>query len=371
MRIALLTGAVGWRGAGASFAKVAGGLRDRGHETLLVTAAPRLTARFQEEGLPVVQLSARNTGPREVWALYRTLRRLRAQAIMVDTPRDLRLAAYATAPLGVRIVYRYNLNYRAARGHLADRMYARHAALLVYQSQFIRDDAVRQSPWLGARPSVRIANGYDTRRFAPDPERGSAFRAAYGIAAEEFVMLTPGKLAANKGHDTAFDALARLSSEGRRFTYVVLGDGIRESALRATADRSSFRTVFTGFLAPDDVAAALNAADLIVHPSPTEIFPNAVGEAMSCARPVIATAAGGTIELVGTDGVAGRLVPPRDPFALASAASGLWDDADRRVALGRAARQRIEREFPVSSMVDAYEAAFARVTGRAEGWRAG
>src|SRR6187549_2453663 len=112
MRIALLTSAGGWRGSGASYAKIAQGLAQRRHVAHLVTTSSRLTARFQQEGLPVSEIPGRNTGPREVRALWQVLRRVRADVVVVDTPRDLRLAAYATLFHRAPIVYRYNLNYR-------------------------------------------------------------------------------------------------------------------------------------------------------------------------------------------------------------------------------------------------------------------
>ena len=144
-------------------------------------------------------------------------------------------------------------------------------------------------------PAHRIPNGYDTTRFAPDPEAGRAFRASLGIAPDALVVVTPGKLARNKGHDVAFEALRRLGVRGRGpSVYVVLGDGIREDELRGLAGGLPMSTIFTGFMPPDRVAAALNAADLVVHPSSNEIFPNAVGEAMACGCAIVATDAGGT-----------------------------------------------------------------------------
>src|SRR3954467_4565423 len=125
MRIALLTSAKGWRGSGASYAKLATGLAARGHGARLVTTAGRLSDRFRHEGLEVTEIPGRNTGGPEVWALLRTLRRMSAQAVIVDTPRDLRLAAWATLVHPARIVYRYNLNYRRPRNALAARVYAR------------------------------------------------------------------------------------------------------------------------------------------------------------------------------------------------------------------------------------------------------
>jgi polysaccharide biosynthesis protein PelF len=121
--------------------------------------------------------------------------------------------------------------------------------------------------------------------------------------------------------------------------------------------------VFTGLLGSRDMIGAYSAADLVVHPSLQEIFPNAVGEAMACARPVVAADAGGTGELLGRDGTTGVLVPPADPGALAEAVSGLFADSARRRALGDAARRRIETEFPIERMVGAYEQALAEVLG--------
>src|SRR3954452_10536685 len=108
MRIALLTSAKGWRGSGASYAKLATGLAARGHGTQLVTTAGRLSDRFRHEGLEVTEIPGRNTGGREVWALLQTLRRMSAQAVMVDTPRDLRLAARGAPGHTSRRVYPLN-----------------------------------------------------------------------------------------------------------------------------------------------------------------------------------------------------------------------------------------------------------------------
>jgi glycosyltransferase involved in cell wall biosynthesis len=66
---------------------------------------------------------------------------------------------------------------------------------------------------------------------------------------------------------------------------------------------------------------------------------------MACGLPVIANAAGALPEVVGADGKAGRLVPPRDPAALAAAIQDVLADPARAEAMGRAARARVERVF--------------------------
>jgi glycosyltransferase involved in cell wall biosynthesis len=357
MRIALLTSAKGWRGSGASYAKLAAGLAARGHRAQLVTAAGRLSDRFRHEGLEVTEIPGRNTGGREVWALLQTLRRLAAQAVIVDTPRDLRLAAWATLVHPARIVYRYNLNYRRPRNDLADRVYARRVSACIYQSRFIQEDALLHEPWVLRVRGYRVPNGYDSDRFAPRPEAGIALRHFWEIPPGAHVVLTSAKLERGKGHDVALAALHQLRQRGLAIAYVVCGDGVLEPELRALAARYSLPVRFTGLLDIDALVAALSAADLVVHPSMREIFPNAVGEAMACARAVVAVDAGGTGELLGTDGMTGVLVPAKDPAAMASAVAQMLDDAPRRARIGSAARTRIQTVFSLRRMIDGYEAA--------------
>jgi glycosyltransferase involved in cell wall biosynthesis len=113
---------------------------------------------------------------------------------------------------------------------------------------------------------------------------------------------------------------------------------------------------FTGVRA--DVPKILAALDLFVLPSLWEGMPNAVLEAMAAGLPVVATAVGGTPEVV-MDGVTGLLVPPQDPSALAQAIERLLRDPDLRRTMGRAGRRRVEQHFDVRETVrqveDLYE----------------
>jgi glycosyltransferase involved in cell wall biosynthesis len=363
MRIALLTSAKGWRGSAASYAKLARGLAQRGHETQLITTSSRLTARFSAEELPVTEISGQNTGPREVWAVWRALRHLDAQAIVVDTPRDLRLSSLASLMHPAKVVYRYNLNYRRARNDLADRLYAMRVRACVFQSRFIQEEASRQEPWVVRVPGYRVPNGYDTDRYVARPAEAAAFRRKWDIPAVTPMLLTAAKLAGNKGHELAIRALDRVRRGGLDLIYVICGDGLRDAELRVLASSCGLPARFTGLLDTGELIAGLAAADLVVHPSPREIFPNAVGEAMSCARAVVAVDSGGTGELLGRDGTAGVLVPVNDAGALAAAVTALLRDPERRSRLGTAARLRIQSEFPLDRMIDGYEAALQQVVG--------
>ena len=328
-----------------------------------MTTAPRLTEAFRNENLAVTEIPARNTGGREIRALLRTLRELAAQVVVVDTPRDLRLAAWATLLHSVPVVYRYNLNYRRPRQHLGDRLYGRRVSACVFQSRYIEERALRHESWAARVRRYRIPNGYDTVRFAPRPAAAIAFREAWQIPASANLVVTASKLEQGKGHDIALAALWRLGPAAE-VVYVICGDGARDRELRALASDYQLPVRFTGMLDPDTLIAALSAADLVIHPSVREIFPNAVGEAMSCMRAVVAADAGGTAELLGSDGSTGVLVPPNDVVALSTAIGDLLSDPSRRSQLGAAARRRVETRFSVDRMIEGYEAALREVIGR-------
>jgi glycosyltransferase involved in cell wall biosynthesis len=105
----------------------------------------------------------------------------------------------------------------------------------------------------------------------------------------------------------------------------------------------------------------LPGLDALVLPSFTEGLPNVVLEAFAAEIPVVATATGGTPEVV-TDGVNGYLVPPGDPDALARRIGDVLASEERRRAMGRQGRQRIEEEFTFETQARGYARLFAELT---------
>lgn len=362
LRVACLTSARGWRGSGVSLAKIAAGLAARGHHSHMFAGSETVLRAFASLGLPTSFVPTASTGLREAWALRRKLAALGTDVILADRPRDLRLAALASLGRATSVVYRYNHSVLGAPLGLSTRLFFRRARGCIYQAERVRDQAVTRAPWLAARPSWVIPNGFDLARFAPDLEAGHAFRARYSIAPDAVLILTVAALERGKGHEVAMEALGRIDGSGRP-VYLVCGVGRREANLRADATRRRLATLFVGHLEADDLVGAYNAADLVVHPSQEDIFPNAVGEAMACARAVIASDVGGVGELLGRDGVAGLLVPPGDVAALAEAMRVLLADPPRRGAVAAAARARIEARGTLARMVDEYEAVFYQTVG--------
>jgi glycosyltransferase involved in cell wall biosynthesis len=90
--------------------------------------------------------------------------------------------------------------------------------------------------------------------------------------------------------------------------------------------------------------------DLVLLPSRSEGLSQALLEAMALSKPVIASAATGNLEVV-TDGVDGRLVAPRDPWAWAAAIESLLRDSMAARAMGEAARLTARQRFALDRTV--------------------
>ena len=349
----LLISAPAWRGSGTSFAKIATGLARAGHRPCLVADDPAVAARLQSLGIEARHLSLGRTGIREARQLAGTLREWGADFVLADSPRDIRLATLATIFRRVPIVFRYNLSGRSLPGDPVSRLLQRRITAVVYQSGYARERALRTSPWLGGIPSRQIGNGYDGDRLRPRPDAGPEFRIRHRIPAGQSVILSAAALFRGKGYPLAFQALASLG-QSLPFTWLIAGQGADRAALEAEAAGLNLPVTFLGSLSTDDLAAAMQAADVVLHPAPGELFPNVVAEAMALERAIVALDSGAVPELTGRDSRAGLLVPDGHPMALAEAVGELLRSPVRRVALGTEARRRLLAEFPLERMERAY-----------------
>jgi glycosyltransferase involved in cell wall biosynthesis len=186
------------------------------------------------------------------------------------------------------------------------------------------------------------------------PAEAAAARAELGLAPGARLMVYAGRLARQKCVDDLIDALDLLQHIRPDTVTLLIGDGPERTRLeeRAAAFRMLGRNVrFLGHR--QDAARWIAAADIVVLSSRYEGLPNVVLEAMRCARPVVATAAPGTTELV-VPGETGLLVPVGDHKALAAALRDLIDDPGRASRLGQACRDRVDRQFRADAMIEQF-----------------
>lgn len=204
-----------------------------------------------------------------------------------------------------------------------------------------------------------IYNGIDGAAFDPGllPRSSSAFP-ELSLPEDAARVLCVANLFPYKGHLDLVEAAARVVARCPRAHFLLAG---RDSGAM-TAVRARIATLrldgHVHLLGPrGDVPALLEAADIVVHPSHEEGFPNVLLEAMAAARPVAATAVGGVPEAV-VDGETGILVPPRDPERMAGAILALLSDPGRARAMGEAGRRRVKEKFFLEKTVREVEAMY-------------
>lgn len=358
--VVLLTAVAGWRGSATSFLKIALGLSGRGSAVRAIVGGADLARRFADAGVPTEVTSYRHTGLHAALDLSRRLRAARCDVLIVDTPRDLRIGVLAARMAGAQVLYRYNLSYRAAHTGIVERTYLRGAGGCVFQSRAVRSEFVRVYPSLAAHPYWLIPNGYSEAAGIADPASVVALREQLQLASDRPTIVTGAVLASGKGHALLFDAVQQLAAAGVAHSLVVCGGGGDAARIEADARARNVAAHFTGELDAAGMRAAYTLADIVIHPSEREVFPNVVAEAMAIGRAVIAVDSWGTPEVLGDAGV---LVPP-DSVALAAAAHALCVDPQRRTNLGTAARHRIREHFPLERMVDGYARVVAALANR-------
>jgi glycosyltransferase involved in cell wall biosynthesis len=205
-----------------------------------------------------------------------------------------------------------------------------------------------------------IHNSVRLDRFAqPDPA-GRALLHGYFRKVPRLIVGAAGRLSPEKGFQVLLPAAARIVGNDPSVGFVIFGEGALRARLASWIGEHGLhdRIVLAGFR--DDLDRLLPWFDLLVLPSFTEGLPNVVLEAMAARVPVVATAAGGTPELV-EDGVTGCVTPVGDSESLAAAIAAVLATEGRRRQMGSRGRERVEALFSFASQCRQYRALFEQL----------
>jgi glycosyltransferase involved in cell wall biosynthesis len=207
-----------------------------------------------------------------------------------------------------------------------------------------------------------IHNAVRSERFAaPDPAFGERLRAIFPRPPRQIVGAA-GRLSPEKGFDVLVDAAAVCA--GRcDVGFVLFGDGPMRSALSARIAERGLADRFhvAGFT--HELDRYFPHFDLFAQSSHTEGLPNVILESFAAGVPVVATAVGGTPELV-ADGKNGFLVPAGNAAALADGLRQLLENPPRRKLFGAAGRELVAQRFSFDSQARSYRRLFAVLLGK-------
>lgn len=196
---------------------------------------------------------------------------------------------------------------------------------------------------------VVIYNGPNLADFGPPVPRDEA-RARLGLPQSSFIVAFVGRLSAEKGIGDLVSELQKREGALGEMILAVAGAGQLEDELNAFIAKNNLSTRVRLLGQIDNIALVYQAADVLVSPSRDEGLSMTILEAMSFGLPIVATAVGGTPELV--DDSVGYILQPGDMPAVADALGAL---AANRAALeqkGASARGRVRSRFSLENMAE-------------------
>jgi glycosyltransferase involved in cell wall biosynthesis len=330
-----------FRGGQQALLGLARGLRERGHQQLLVTpGSSELDRRARAEHFPVAPLSA--LGLR---------RRLAGVDVLHShSGRAQNIAWLASAGLEVLRVATRHVAFSPRHPAIHRLKYTRSCNGVIAVSQ-----AVRRALLTAGVPGNRIeviSAGVEFPATLADTAQRRAARRQFGLGDDDFVAGHLGAFTHEKGQDVAAAAAKLLETALPRLRLILAGDGPARAALQGNP-----RVLLPGYL--EDRTEFFAALDLFLMPSRSEGWGLAALEAMAHGVPVIASRTGGLPEIIEA-GETGWLVAPDDPTALADAIMEASQDPEKSREMGRRGRERA-REFSLERTAARTEAFYQRL----------
>jgi len=346
VRVLHVDSARGWRGGQSQVLLSAAGMAARGHDVALACRAGGvLEQRARAAGLDVHPVPfGGDLSPWAALALRRVVARARPEVVQLHDPHAVG-AAFLPVRLGrLRAVATRRVDF-PLRGALSRLKYAGCGRVIAVSRAIA---SVLAGAGLGPERVRVVYEGVPDR--APQPG-GRDVLAGLGVPDDALVVGNVAALTDHKDHATLLEAAPRVLARAPSARFVVFGEGELRASLEARARTLGLgeRWIFGGFRA--DLDRILPAFDVFCLSSKTEGLGTSLLDAMAFSRPVVATAAGGIPEAV-EDGVTGRMVPPRDPAALAEALAAVLLDPALRERYGAAGRRRFLDRFTADRMVE-------------------
>jgi glycosyltransferase involved in cell wall biosynthesis len=338
-------------------ANLARALVRRGHDvgfTCLERIGP-LGQEMEEAGLRVTHVPAPGLLPNLLpGALRRWFRSFSPDVVHIHSGVWLKAAAGARAAGVPRVIGTLHGIYPddPAWSRWVLRAAAARMDMLVAVSDSLRQFA-QQMLHVRSDRTIFIPNGIPLSRFATRV-RSAGFRRRVGIPEDRPVVGIVARLDPVKNHMLLLDAFARVHSERPDLFLLIVGDGpLRPAVERSARERGLQDSILvTGVV--NDPAPYYHEMDVFVLPSAIEGLSMSILEALAAGVPIVATAVGGTPDLL-AGGKYGRLVPPSDAGALAREVGLLLNDAQLRSHLATLGQDLIRQRYSDDSMAQAYE----------------
>jgi glycosyltransferase involved in cell wall biosynthesis len=295
MRFCLVSTQPNWGGGEALLWSMGQELQAMGHQVgWMARVASGLSNRIQENGGEVLHLhEGRGLSVGQWWATVRSLRSWAPDILIANDTHAVHLVGSAAwlcrRPMPIRLAYKHTvfpMRSRVKYRCLSDK--------LVCVSR-----AAQKVVEKGGVPTARTAVIYGGCAPAPhDPEARTWAEQEFGLSKDDRLLVCVGNLLACKGHSVLIDAMSLVVRKKPRVQLLIAGEGEERERLEKRLSLLGLegRVRLLGYRS--DADRLLDAADLVVHPSLSEGLSLVLIQAQMLAKPIVATAVGGTAEVL-------------------------------------------------------------------------
>ena len=339
-------------GVAITLSRLVRGLCQRNHEIQLIRPrqgkheAPHNGGEVNElllRGLPIPHYPQLKMGLPSKSALVRAWTLKRPDLVHIATEGPLGWSALQAARrLRLPVTSDFRTNFHSYSKHYGMawlskpimaylRKFHNHTACTMVPTQLLKTELNKQ----GFANLRVVARGVDTAVFSP-AHRSSALRAQWQADNDTLVLLSAGRLAAEKNLELVIKTYQALQQTGAKVRLVVAGDGPYQNEFK----RRCPDAVFLGMCKHETLASVYASADVFLFPSLTETFGNVTLEALASGTPVLAFDCAAASDLVHT-GHNGWLVPADQEAHYIAAALDIVRDPMRIMAMREATRQSV------------------------------
>lgn len=324
--------------------------------------------RAEGAGVDYLELRERHSFDWSVWSSLRQLIRSRQIDLVHahEYKSDLLAFLVAKAERIVPLATAHGWTGHSARErrlyYPADkRILARYPKVIAVSGE-IKSELVSRGA--DARRVEVVLNGIAPDVFWREASRRDMERRRFGLGADDVAIGAVGRLEPQKRFEVLIESFADLRRSHPSARLLIAGEGSQRQRLEEQIAQLGLGACCRLVGQVSDIVALHCALDVFVQSSDYEGTPNSVLEAMAMETPIVATAAGGTAELM-TDGIHGLLVPGSDPELLRQALDRLLADPKGAASRAAAARARVESELSFDRRMQRVEDIYEELmTGR-------
>lgn len=232
---------------------------------------------------------------------------------------------------------------------------SKRADAVIYNSHAGRQSHIERAGFSDHNALV-IPNGFDTAIFSPSQDARLCLRRELGVDPETPIIGMVAGYRPPKDHCNFIAAAAKVAHHASEPHFLLVGSGTDSPELKQLIAESGAANRFHLFAETQRVDCITAALDVAVSASYVEGFSNALGEALCCEVPCVATDVGDSAKIVGESGL---IVPPRDSDALATAILNLLAmPARARQVMGQRGRENMIRNYSIQAITSRYHALY-------------